>query len=109
MAYDCWELVKFFYLKVFSIDMKLDGYYVNPNNREEVSRLIEIEKNQFTKVDTPEFGDVLVLRIYGQAAHLGIHINDTKILHTQKGTGSILDTYTKWAKRVEGVYRYGKH
>ncbi len=106
VAFDCWELVKLFYLKVFNQDMNLKGTYQDPEDQVTISRLLEIEKNSFKKIGSPEFGDIVVLRIKGYTSHIGIYLGSGKFLHTLRATGSVIETTSKWNKRIEGYYRY---
>ena len=108
-TFDCWELVKFFYKKAFSYDLGgVDIEYSDPTNNVEISTVLEIGKNKFTEVTTPEYGDVMLLRVYGYASHLGIYLDNRKFLHTTAATGSVLADTDVWKNKIEGYYRYDR-
>lgn len=107
-SYDCWELVKLFYLKMFAISL-FDYEYKNPDARKEISYLIDIKKQDFKEVSNPKFGDILVIRVHGLPCHLGVYINKNKFLHTTEGTGSVLDDLHKWRHKIVGKYRYDQN
>lgn len=103
--YDCWELTKLFYVELMGIDLD-EVAYDDPNNKKNVSRLIEIERQKFSRIHSPSFGDIIVFKILGIASHLGIYVGDGKFLHTMNNTGCVVDNLSKWKWRVEGFYRH---
>lgn len=106
---DCWGIASLFYKHVLNIDLdKYDSEYDDPNDRKLVSSIINREKSNWLKVHKPKFGDIIVLKIYGLSAHVGIYLNEKKFLHTMEKTGSIVDNISVWEKRIEGYYRYGQ-
>lgn len=103
-AYDCYELVKFFYLKIFDYELQ-DYQYINPNDKKEISYLIDIKKQSYKKITRPEFGDIILLRLDGLPAHLGIYIDKARFLHTTEKTGSCIDNLKTWKHKIIGYYR----
>lgn len=101
---NCWELVKQFYSDILKIGLK---HYVEgtPDERERVKSLIFTNMGDFQKVDSPIFGDIVILKIYGIECHIGVYVGEGMILHTTKGTGSHLDRLQRWSKVVVGFYR----
>ena len=105
--YDCWGIVREFYKRHFKTDLE-QYLYKDPNNHKEISKLIIKESPNYRKVLNPRFGDIILMRLYGLPAHLGIYIDENKILHTTDKTGSIVDSFQYWEKRILGFYRYGQ-
>ncbi len=108
-SFDCWDLVRLFYHKVLSVDLGINTERYDPFDRDETSALILNHTHKFLKVSKPEFGDIILLNIYGQPAHLGVYIDKTRLLHTMEKTGSIIDKYSMWDKRIVGFYRYDQN
>ena len=89
--------------------INLEKYYeTRPSGERESARLIASCKQDFLKVDSPEFGDLVLINIMGLPAHIAIYIGEGKILHTRKHTDSVIESFDKWKKRIEGIYRYGQ-
>lgn len=107
-AFDCWQLVKLFYHKVFQIEL-LRYEYKDPNDENDISNLIDASKHSYQKVSKPEFGDIILLRIHGLPAHVGIYLNEKQFLHTTKNTGSLIDSLPNWKNKIVGYYRYAKN
>lgn len=103
---DCWGLVKLYYDKMLGVNLSLDMQYTIGDKPESISRLIEIQKCNFREVDTPEKGDIIVLRLLGFAGHVGIFVGDGMLLHTNHGIGSVIEKVSKWKNRIEGYYHY---
>lgn len=104
-AYDC--------LGLFMELCKRRGINMDKSSPEkEVDRHIAIiqesERNWF-KLDKPEPGCAVAIRIGPWVSHLGMVMDDINyFIHADEGTGvSIerLDTI-KWAKRISGFFRY---
>lgn len=110
---DCWGIVKTFYLEIFGIELDFVTY-----NRDfdldsdewaaTTETLITANKGKFTQVFKPQMGDIVLIRLYGIPAHLGIYLDEQTMLHTSEKTGCIIDRLSKWEKRIEGFYRYGQ-
>lgn len=113
--YDCWGLVKLFYSKVFNVELLHWFDYENRTNEVDSKtwaiiseEMIKSKTAHFVQVDKPQFGDILVLRIFGHAAHLGIYLSEQEVLHTSKASGAFIDRMKRWEKMIEGIYRYVK-
>ena len=104
-TFDCYDIVKLFYLKVF--DASLTEYvYPDPLDGKYTSQIIASHKSKFERVEKPEFGDIILLRVHGLPSHLGIYLWDGRFMHTTKKTGCIIDMLPEWKTRIEGFYRY---
>lgn len=114
--YDCWGLCKLFYEIIYKIDIL--SWFDYDNRICEVDskvwaqmseEMINDKQKHFNKVDLPQFGDILVLKIFGHAAHIGIYLSPTEILHTNKQNGAYIDRMKRWENLIAGTYRYVKN
>lgn len=106
-SFDCYDVVKLFYLKFFEISLDHHSY-PDPMDKSNTSKIIASQKSKFEQVSTPEFGDIVLLRVHGLPSHLGIYLWDDKFMHTTEKTGCIIDSLNQWKQRVEGFYKYGQ-
>ena len=105
---DCWGLVRLFYKQEYDIEL--------PSYTEEYSgaydtRILEMMdqyKNNWSQVQTPEIGSVIVFNILGEPFHVGIYIGGDKFIHARDGMDSVVESVNspKWAKRIEGYYKH---
>lgn len=101
---NCWELAKDFYSVVFGIQLK--HYYLDmPKDRQAYQDIIYSSKGDFTKVEEPQFGDLILLRVRGLESHIAVYVGDGKMLHTTRNTGSVIDRVEKWKTLIAGYYR----
>jgi cell wall-associated NlpC family hydrolase len=64
---------------------------------------------EFIAVKNPEFGDIVVAQLAGYPIHVGVYLGRNKMLHTLRGKDSCIESIDfKWAKRIEGYYRWLK-
>ena len=106
---DCWGIVKDFYKNIYDIDLP-EFYTERPQNTKIVHEMITNERPLFNQVKTPKIGNVVLMKVLGVPVHLGIYIGESKILHTTKKTGCIIENESSFGKRrIEGYYCYGKN
>jgi len=103
---DCWEVVQRFYTEIKGIDLRIASRYSDPTNKKIISRIVEVEKDNFYKVDEPRLGDIMLMRVDGVLAHVGIYLCPGKFFHTFKSTGCAIVSIYTWAKKIEGYYRW---
>jgi cell wall-associated NlpC family hydrolase len=101
---DCWQVAQEFYRLVFDIELK-HYYQETPKNKDIKSNLIYSNKGDFIKVDSPVFGDLITIKIYGIESHIAVFLGNGKMLHTSDKTGCMIDSLSKWQKMVSGYYR----
>lgn len=107
--YNCFDLVKEFYFDYYGLDLK--NYFEGPvPDRKEVESLIVSNKGDFVKIEgKPQFGDVVVIRLYGFECHIGVCINASQFLHSAKGIGSNIDRLERYSKMIAGFYRHREY
>ena len=104
--YNCFDLVREFYSDFFSLDLReyYDGLSIPP--REVVQSLIVSGVGDFEQVKTPQFGDLIVVRLYGYSCHVGVFVPPGYLLHTIRNVGSCLEPVKKYERLIEGYYRH---
>ena len=102
---DCWGVVRELYKRCF--DIELNNYYdLPPNDIHKANKLIYTNKGDLIKVEgEPEFGDIILIFLFGVECHIAAYIGDGKILHTNQNSGCMIDKYSRWERRISGVYR----
>jgi len=102
---NCWELAREFYLGEFNLEIK--QYYLGaaPTDKE-VESLVRTNKGDFSKVEEPQFGDLVLIKLKGVECHLGVYVQKDTFLHSIKGAGSVLDKVEKYKHLIVGYYRH---
>jgi cell wall-associated NlpC family hydrolase len=107
--FDCWGCVYLFYKRMLQIDIPaLSEDYDSGLDGKSVAQCVAQNQPNWIEVETPEYGDVLVFRILGWPAHVGIYLGNGDFLHAFKGTDSCierLDSIT-WKRRHVRTYRW---
>lgn len=105
-SYNCFELVKEFYKDQFGLD--LSNYWEGGDvpSRDQVESLIVSNKGDFVRVDTPEFGDIVVIKLYGLECHVGVVVSKTHFLHSARNIGSLMDRLERYSKMNGGYFRH---
>lgn len=108
-TFDCWGLVKGVLQQQFGqhgLPDYLDGY--DSAKDRTVARLLSMERARWSQVETPQLGDVVLIRVLGRPQHVGIVVARNMMLHTDRGTESCLEYIDspRWRSRVEGYFRH---
>lgn len=102
-AFDCYELVRLFYRKIFEYD--LDCLYASKPESKEAVEIVDQHRHKFVEVTNPTFGDIILISIAGLPCHVGIYLDEKTFLHSREGVGSAIDKLSNWKKRIKGFYR----
>lgn len=104
--YNCLDLVKEVYLDNFGITIK--DYFEGPvPDRANVEALIVSNKGEFISVDDkPQFGDIVVIRLYGFECHIGVCIDSKHFIHSIKTSGSCMERLERYHHMITGYYRH---
>jgi cell wall-associated NlpC family hydrolase len=107
---DCYGLARLIRVEQFGDTLPLlSGDYTDADNFAETEALMRERRPLLAGIPVarPEAGDVCVLRFHGLPVHLGVCAGGGWMLHTLKGTGSVLQRISDphLAGRVEGWYR----
>ena len=101
---DCFEIVRDFYKQVLGVELK--HYYDSPGQEAYAARdLIYTSMGDFVKVESPQFGDLVLLKIKGIECHIGIYLGNNQLFHSSRYTGSVIDRMSRWQNVVSGYYR----
>jgi len=106
---DCWGLLRLFYIHEMGVLLPTyDESYVDSFDKMSTSTAIQEFSNDWTKVDIPQYGDGIKLRLMGHPCHVGVYLGNAEFLHTQTGHNSGIDRLdsVKWRHRIEGYYRH---
>jgi cell wall-associated NlpC family hydrolase len=102
---DCWGIIRLFYKQVFNVELK-QYYELIPETKEEAKSIVLSCVKDFREVvGERKIGDLLLIRIYGVESHIAVYIGQSKILHTTKHSGCVIDSIARWEKMIVGTYR----
>jgi cell wall-associated NlpC family hydrolase len=106
---DCYGLARLVRMEQFGGNPPLlSGDYTDADNFAETEALMRAKRPLLAgrQVETPEIGDVCVLKFCGLPVHLGICAGGGWLLHTLKNVGSVLQRINdpSLAGRIEGWY-----
>lgn len=105
--YNCLDLVKEFYSDYYGLTIKnyFEGEVVP--DRRTVESLIISGKGDFEEVKgKPEFGDIVVIKLYGVECHIGVCISSSQFLHSARHIGSHIDRLERYSKMIAGYFRH---
>jgi hypothetical protein len=109
---DCWGLVRLVYREQYGIDLPSYGEIdYDAANIAQTAGLIADHRDQWQDVQDPCAGDVVLLRIEGYPAHVGVMIDATRMLHVHRdGLTSCIERLDggSWRHRIEGYYRHAE-
>ncbi len=101
---NCWDLTVDFYSEILGIDL-FHIYSGHTPSRPDTKNLIFSNMGEFHPVLSPEFGDVIILKIFGVESHIAVYLGEGKMLHTSKRLGSVIERTDKWKKMIVGYFR----
>lgn len=101
---DCWGIIVRFYKIMFNIE--LNEYYKDrPQNDESARDTIYACMKDFVEVPSPEYGDLILIKVRGVASHIAVYVGGGFMLHTAIHCGCIVERIARWEKTVVGYYR----
>jgi len=104
---DCWGLVRLFLKGEYGIELDNFTQY-SVDNLEEVKRIAEEEKENWIKVEVPDVGDVVELKIMKRDWHVGIIPFHGYVLHICNNRFSQMDKITSplICRNIKGYWRH---
>lgn len=95
---DCWGLVWLYYRDVMGIALT-EWAHVPAKALRTISDLIAEHKREWTKVESPRNGDIVVMKAWTRRstildAHVGVVVNRRFVLHTRENSGPVLQRLT---------------
>ena len=105
---DCWGLARLFYKHELNIELPDYSDLYSGSWDEQVTKLINYHKDSWEETKKPELGDLCLFNIYGEPAHIGIYVGDSKFLHARDGQDSVIESLNNplWKRRVSGYFKY---
>ncbi len=111
---DCWGLPRLWYLEQYGIELPSFGdrygRELDAVERAHIADLVRGESEKWTRVRAghEQRGDLVLFRVAGEEAHLGVVVDTGRFLHARPGTDSCVERYDSpiWARRVAGFYRW---
>lgn len=101
---DCWGVAREFYRIVFNVHLK-NYYEVIPETRDIAKGIVYDSMKDFVEVSDRQFGDLILIRLYGVESHIAVYLGEGKILHTSKHSGCLIERIARWEKLIVGFYR----
>lgn len=106
---DCWGLVYLIYKKCRRIELPTytDSYTLA--DQKEIEELIRNEKSKWQRIRNDfQIYDILLFRIKGRVAHVGVFVGKGKFIHCLENVGVVIESIYSpvWNKRLVGAYRY---
>lgn len=106
-TYNCFDLVKEFYKDQFNLEL---SHYFEGDvpARKQIESLIVSNKGDFVEISEKDkqFGDIVVIRLYGIECHMGVVIHGGRFLHSARNIGSLMDRLERYNKMIAGYYRH---
>ncbi len=105
---DCWGLVRLVYAEQFDHDLPSFSEAYADSADERIVELLAKHREGWDKVDDPQPGDVVLFKVIGQLAHVGIAAAPGTFLHAREGHAATIERLESgsWKHRIEGFYRY---
>jgi cell wall-associated NlpC family hydrolase len=109
-GYDCWGLVRAVLAAEFGV-AGLPDYvdsYTRTGDKLSVSSAVRAGLAEgWQRVETPEAGTLVILRLAGRPWHCAIAVNKDWMLHALMGSDVCLERLDSmvWSDRIEGYYR----
>lgn len=102
--YDCYGLVLRLG-ELYGVELPELSYTMDYVDRDTVANA---NRSQFIRVELPEFGDIIALRVGKFVTHVGWMVDRTRFIHTTKATGAVITRVDsiKYINRIEGYYRW---
>lgn len=103
-SYDCWGVVMYIYRKH---GLNLYNYPVSFANMDarQMSDYINEKKKYWVNVGRPQLLAVVLFNDFkGNAAHVGVCLDNEKFIHAEEGVGVCIDRIEKWKPFVQGYY-----
>lgn len=109
---DCWGLVRLVLQEQKKVSLPSVLEYETCLAKKDAEALIDKGKALFGEVFKPKDFDVVVLKVSGLAAHVGIVCNSGKsFLHVQDKIGATIESLNSihWKARIESYWRLYEH
>ena len=107
---DCRGIIYLFYKNEYGILLHEFDNIDYKGNRDSLKSLVHQEDyyKNWSEVDNPKLGDVIVIRNFNIPAHLGLVVSKGRMLHAYTDIPSVIESYTSpiWKNKIDGIYRH---
>lgn len=108
---DCWGLCALVYREQLGIELpSFSDDYQNDADSAVLAELIEGHKTPWIDVahGQEHAGDTCLMSMAGAPRHVGVVVGGGRVLHIERGAGSIIERYdtSRLKRRVVGFYRH---
>ena len=110
---DCWGLVRIVLAEHYEVFVPSLSVFYDDLSTATIVPLVGVmqESRNFTKVDAPQEGDIVLMTFFGQPCHVGICIDADHVLHSDPlgRSSSRVERLAspRISTRIEGYYRVG--
>jgi cell wall-associated NlpC family hydrolase len=110
-ACDCWGLVCLVYQEQLGIILPdFRGVFTEQNlvTLRRVAKEMKAYKEKWRKIDSPREYDVIMLRTGAYTWHVGLVVDNRRMLHVMSGINSVVEEYAGmiWKHRIEEFRHY---
>lgn len=110
-GYDCWGVIQAIQLSVFHVDLPdYADTYRDGEDWEAIGAAVQAGlADGWQRTEQPRAGDLLILSIAARPWHCGMMLSSLHFLHAAPGDSTVIERLDtpRWARRIEGIYRYG--
>ncbi|ODT22212.1 MAG: hypothetical protein ABS35_15280 [Kaistia sp. SCN 65-12] len=108
---DCWGLLGMVYAERFGIVLpSFRDDYPTAADGDAVSALLEGRRESWSEISegAERAGDAVLMSVGGRPRHIGVVVGGGRLLHIERGTGSIVESYRslRLRRRVLGFFRH---
>lgn len=108
---DCWGLIRLVYAERFGVDLpSFADLYQSTADGEAVTGLINGHIGPWREIakGDEQDGDGVLMSVAGLPRHIGVVVSPGLVLHSERGTGSRIESYwsMRLRRRVLGFYRH---
>jgi hypothetical protein len=107
---DCYGLVRLIYKNELNIDLPSFTSDYSAGDNERIEELIAQYKEGWEEVQEPVVGDIIVFKVMGQEAHVGLIVSPGYFIHCRENQDSAIESLNshKWNRRITGFFRYSE-
>ena len=92
----CWDLVRIIYKRE---NKPLPDYTEMLKGQTVCSTLVE-------RINTPEIGCICAYSLQGKTIdHVAVYLGVNQIIHATEGSGVCIETFSRYASKLRGMYR----
>ena len=108
---DCWGLLRLVYAERMGVTLpSFSDAYVTTEDGKALSDLMDGNMTPWREIEPGQErpGDALLMSLAGHPQHVGVICGGGMVLHIERGTGSIVESYFGYRlrRRVVGFYRF---